>query len=154
RGADGSQVLEHVFLSVVAGLDGDDDDVGQGIEAGQVLGGVVARLVEAARVEKAQQRRLAGGGLILARETGARFEATSDLGTVRAGQELDDGSLAALCLAEQPEERDGSAPSQPFQFRLQRSVAPPRREQSLESIKHGFSPMALQCCHSYSTRHE
>ena len=50
--AEGAQVLDGVFLGVVHRLDGDDDDVGAVAEAGQILGGVVAGLVEPARVEE------------------------------------------------------------------------------------------------------
>ena len=47
-----SQVPLDVLLGVVRHLDGDDDDVGLVVERLEVLGRVVARLVEAAGVEE------------------------------------------------------------------------------------------------------
>ena len=80
--ADDAQVLEDVLLGVVQRLDRDDDDVGLVVEAGQVLGGVVAGLVEAARVEERQERGLGGGKLVLARKARAGLKALADLGVV------------------------------------------------------------------------
>ena len=45
---DGTQVRQHVLLGVIAGLDRDDDHVGDVVEARRVLGGIVTRFVQAA----------------------------------------------------------------------------------------------------------
>src|SRR5581483_3789421 len=92
--------------------DRDDDHVGELIEAGQVFGAVVARFVQAARIEEVEQRRLGRREQVGARKTRARLKALADLGVIGTGEKLDDAGLAALSLAEQPEDRDGSLPSQ------------------------------------------
>src|SRR5258708_6474850 len=59
--------------------------MGLGVEEGEILVGVVAGLIDPARVEEGHQRRLVGGELVLAREAGAGPEALADLGVVGAG---------------------------------------------------------------------
>src|SRR5262249_52716070 len=138
------EVRQHVLLGVVHRLDGDEDEVRLVVEAGEVLGGVVARLVQAARVEERQQRRLGRGELVLAREARAGLEALADLGVVGAGHVLDDRRLAALRLAEQPEDRHRQLLAQLAEVLLQLLLALRGRKEALDALEHGTDSAQLR----------
>jgi hypothetical protein len=104
-GADAGEMFHQRLLRVVEQLDDDEQDVGLVLELGEILLRVVARLVEAARVEERQQRRLFAGEDVLAGEARAGLVALADLGALGPGEVTDDRGLAALRLAEQPEHR-------------------------------------------------
>ena len=138
--AERAQVLDDIFLGVVQHLDDDDDDVGLIVEAGQVLGGVVAGFVEAARVEEHGQRRFRRRKLVEAGEARARLEALADLGAVGAGEVFDDRGLAALRLAEHPKDRHRQAVAQVVELFLNASAPIRDGEQTPEPIQHDGAP--------------
>src|SRR5262245_7026171 len=78
-------------------------------------GGVVVDLAKPTRVEKADDRRLAGK-IEHPRGLGAGAKAAADLGIAGLRQLTDDGSLAALHLAKQP--NHGSKAAGPLRNRL------------------------------------
>jgi len=71
---------------------------------GDVLAWIVGRLAEPARVEEADDRRLARK-IEDARRSRARRKTTADCGVARSGQCANDRGLAALHLAEHPHDR-------------------------------------------------
>ena len=134
--AERAQMLDHVFLGVVHHLDDDDDDMGLVVEPGEVFGGVVARFVEAARVEEHRQRRFRRRKLVEAGEARAGLKALADFGAVGAGEVFDDGGLAALGLAEHPEDRHRQPVAQVVELFLNASAPLRHGEQTLEPIQH------------------
>jgi hypothetical protein len=119
-GADAPQRLAQRAGGEVLQPHRDEDEVRLRVERGDVLGGVVARLVDAAGVEEYQRGAIGGREREPARRAGAGSEAVADLGVGRAGEELDEARLARLRLAEQPEDRGGRAAAQLVELRLQR----------------------------------
>src|SRR5262249_15310547 len=77
--------------------------------------------------------------LVLAREAGTGFEALADLGVVGAGQELDQGRLAALRLAVQPQDGDGRLLAKLFEALLKFGVASLGGKQAFDLLEHGFT---------------
>src|SRR5262249_41209796 len=98
---------------------------------------IVVGLVEAARVEEGDQRRLGRRKLVLAREARGWPEALADLGRLGAGQEADNRGLATLRLAEQPEDRHRQLLADLFTGVLHLGLALGGGEQALELGEHG-----------------
>ena len=125
---------------MVGRLGGDDYHVGQSVEAGNVLLRVVAGLVHAAGVQEGKERGLGGGELVLAGETGAGPETLANLGVIGTSEVFDDGGLAALGLAEQPEHGHGGVAAQVFETLLELVVAGLGGENTLELLEHAKGP--------------
>src|SRR5437762_10132553 len=90
---------------MVHNLDRHNQDVGKRVEAAQVFGGVITRIIKAWGVEKSQQRSFRSGKLVLSRKARARLEAFANLGRVGAGQKFDDRRFAALGFPKEPNHR-------------------------------------------------
>ena len=96
--------LDHRVLLVIHRAHHDQYQMRLRFRDGEILGRVIARLAETPRIEKAYDRRLARK-IEDACRLGARAKARSDLGLARAGDGLDDGALAGLHLADEPDHR-------------------------------------------------
>ena len=72
-------MFEHIFLGMVHNLDGHNQNVGERVEAAQVFGGVITRIIKAWSVEKSQQGSFRSGKLVLSRKARARLEAFANL---------------------------------------------------------------------------
>ncbi len=102
--AKGMQMREDILLSVIEALDRDQHEVSLRVEAREVLDGIVTRLIEAARVEKGEQRGLRRGEVIEARVASAGLEAAADLGIVSAVRNLTTDVLP-LCVLPNSQKR-------------------------------------------------
>ena len=97
------QVFEHVSLGVVHDLDCDNQNMGEAVEARQVLGWIIAGVIKAGSVEKRQQRSFWSWKLVLSRKARARLKPFANLRFIGARQEFDNRGLAALSLPKQPD---------------------------------------------------
>ena len=102
---DALEDVQHVLLSVVHGLDHDDDQVGLGLQLGNLRRRVLTRFAQAAGIEKAEEAFLfIGKGVHLGR-AGAGPESAADLGAAAARHRLHERGLPRLGLAQQPNDR-------------------------------------------------
>ena len=96
--------IEYGLLLLIENAHRDNDDMRLLLADGEVFGRIIADLSEAARIEKADQRRLLGKI-----EHASRFragpETIPNLGAAAARRHSNEGSLTRLNLAEQPHHR-------------------------------------------------
>ena len=95
--------IDDGLLLRIHGAHGDQHEMRAVFGEGEILGRVVAGFAQPARIEEAQDRGV-GGKLIEAGRARAGAEAVADRGVVCAGDAADDRGLAALHLAEQPDD--------------------------------------------------
>jgi hypothetical protein len=100
--------MQHCLLLEIERLDHCQDQVRAALAEADVLLGIIGDLAEAARVEEADDRRLARE-IEHARRSRAGAKAAADLGIAGLCELADDGGLAALHLAQQPDH--GSKPA-------------------------------------------
>src|SRR5438132_9616624 len=136
---DRPQMFEDVLQRMIEHADRNHYDVGLVMEGGQVLRRVVTGLVQAARVEERDEGSFLGGKIVLAREARTWLEALADLGVLGAGQILDDAGLAALRLAEEPEDGHSRLAAQLAEALVQLLVARRRGEPAFDRLEHTVS---------------
>src|SRR5262249_6845328 len=116
---------------------GHDHGVGAVVELREVLGRVVVRLAEAARVEEFEQRRFRRGELVQTREARAGAEPLADLGVGGPGEVTDERGLATLRPAEPPQERRGLAAGHSLRAFVELVLACGGEKETFETLEQG-----------------